>query len=442
MRRAARAALALLLLLVGAGAASAACDQCVTAGAGHAALALPPGTSLAGYGGLSRRLLLPDVLDRHPHAFWLKPSRGQRDPLGARALVLERDGVRVTWVALDLVAVDHAFTQALAARLGRGVGTLIVSASHTHSGPGGYIGSTIAGVLTMDRFDDRVHDAILSAAVAAVRAAEAARAPALVAVATVDGPPVIASRLGQALDHELTVLALRRPNGAHVAAVWNFGIHGTMLGGSNAELSADVVGAASQLVERRLGAPAMFVPGALGDVSPARRGAASLPEVAGELAEAVLEGWRDAAPLGRATLAVRTATVTLPAPRLSLRNCLGTWVPRALRVPLGDMFPRQTTLTAVSLGEVVWVVVPGELQTALGRRVKAAGRALFGEAFVAGVSNDYLGYFVTEADYDRPAYVTCASVYAADTGERLTERAVDLLYELRGRPRPGPRRAP
>ena len=117
-------------------------------------------------------------------------------------------------------------------------------------------------------------------------------------------------------------------------------------------------------------------------------------------------------------------------------------MPRALQLPLGNTFPREATLTAVALGDVAWVVVPGELQTELGRRVKVAGRALFGRAFVAGVSNDYLGYFVTAADYDRPAYVTCASVYAAETGEELAERAVDLLYELRGRPRPAGRPAP
>ena len=84
----ARLALALVVVLgLGAGAADASCDACVTAGAGRTAFALPPGTSLAGYGGFSRRLLLPDVLDLYPHAFWLKPSVGQRDPLAARALV-------------------------------------------------------------------------------------------------------------------------------------------------------------------------------------------------------------------------------------------------------------------------------------------------------------------------------------------------------------------
>jgi hypothetical protein len=441
-RAAAAAALALLLVRPGAGVAAPACDACVIAGAGRAVLAVPGGVPLGGYGGVARRLLLPDLLGRYPHAFWLQPSIGQRDPLAARALVLERDGTRVTWIVLDVVAVDQALTRAVRARLGPAAGTLIVSATHTHSGPGAYVRSTIAGLLTMDRFDAVVHEAIVTAAVEAVRMAEAARAPARVGIATVQGPPVIASRLGKSLDHELTVLALRRPEGAPVALVWNFGIHSTVLGASNLELSADVTGAASERVEKELGVPALFVAGALGDVSPSRHGPASLPAMGAELAAAVLEGWRAGTPLSRAGLTTRATTLALPAPRLSLRNCLGRWVPRALGVPLGDMFPREVELAAVALGDVAWVVVPGELQTALGRRVKLAGRELFGEAFVAGISNDYLGYFVTAADYDRTAYVTCASVYGPDTGDRLTDRAVELLYELHGRPRPAGTRTP
>jgi hypothetical protein len=438
--RIAGALVALLAVLVAPGAVRAACDDCVTAGAGHAILGVPPGTSLGGYGAFARRLLVPDVFGLYPHAFWLKPSLGERDPVAARALVLERDGTRVTWLALDLVAVDRSFTRTLAARLGAGVGTLLVSASHTHSGPVGYVDSTLAGILAMDRLDPVVREAILAAAETAVRRAEAARAPARVAFANVDGPEIVTSRLGKPLDHELIVLGVRRPDGAPVAVVWNFAVHGTMLGARNRQLSGDVIGLASQRVEKELGVPALFVPGALADVSPARHGADALAAFGAELAAAVVEGWRAATAPASASLVTRTAKMALPAPRLSLRNCLGDWVPRALTVPLGSMFPREATLTAVALGDVAWVSVPGELQTALGRRLKATGRQLFSEVFVAGLSNDYLGYLVTAADYDRQTYVACASVYAADTGERLAERAVELLYDLRGRPRsPTPR---
>jgi len=429
-------ALALLVLVAGIGSADGACDNCVVAGAGQAPLDVPSGTSLGGFGSFARRLLLPDVLARYPHAFWLKPSVGRRDAIAARALVLERDGQRVTWLTLDVVGIDRATMRAIGARLGNGAGTLLVSASHTHSGPGGYVDSALAGMVVMDRFDADVRRAVLTAAETAVRRADSARAPAHVALATVDGPRVITSRLGQPLDHSLVVLAVRRPDGAPVAALWNFGIHGTMLGPRNLALSGDVGGVASQLIEKQLAAPVLFVAGALGDVSPAQHGASALDAVAATLATAVVGGWRAAVPLARTTLTTRAVTLPLPSPRLSLRNCLGRWIPRALTLPLGGMFPSDATLTSVALGDLAWVAVPGELQTALGQRLKDEGRAVFRDVFVAGVTNDYIGYLLTPADYERPSYITCASVYGAGVGAQLTERAIDLLYELRGRPRP------
>ena len=146
-----RAAVALLPVLVllpsSAGARS---SPTLRAGAAVAELALPAGVPVAGYGSPARRLLVPDLLDRHPHAFWLRPSTGVRDPIMARALVLDTAAERLLWVAVDLVAADPALVgevRARAAAVGLAYSTVIVSASHTHSGPGAYIDSEVFGAL-------------------------------------------------------------------------------------------------------------------------------------------------------------------------------------------------------------------------------------------------------------------------------------------------------
>src|SRR5262249_46015075 len=111
VNRGARLALSLLAVLSAAPASAATpCPDCLEAGAARVALRLPAGLPPAGYGALARRLTIPDVLGRYPHAFWLKPSTGERDPLAVRALVLQTAGRRLAWVALDLLAVDAAFT--------------------------------------------------------------------------------------------------------------------------------------------------------------------------------------------------------------------------------------------------------------------------------------------------------------------------------------------
>lgn len=411
------------------------------AGAASVAMDVPAGTPLAGYGTFARRLWFPDVLGRHPHAFWFRPSTGTRDPVVARALVLESARARVAWVTVDLVAVDAAFTRDATARLvasGARPVTLVLSASHTHSGPGAFIDSAVMGWLTLDRADSTVRDVLLKAVVTAVRRADAAAAPATIAVASMTAPPVVRSRLARGLDHEVVVLKIATPAGAPVAVVWNFAIHGTMLSARNLEVSGDVTGAASAALERELGAPALFVNGAVADVSPARHGAAAVDEVGKALAATVREGWRTAVAAGGDRMDIRTKRVVLAPARLSVRHCAGGWAPGFLTIPLGDIFPNVADLVAISVGRVAWVAVPGELQTVLGEAIKKEGRALFGRAFVAGLSNDYLGYFVTAADYDRPHYVTCAAVFGRHAGDCLAEAAVELLYSLRGRPRPAP----
>jgi neutral ceramidase len=69
-------------------------------------------------------------------------SRGQHTRLFARAIVLERDGRKIALVATDLVHTTNGMLVEVAERLrDRGIGErdLIVSASHTHSGPSGYM---------------------------------------------------------------------------------------------------------------------------------------------------------------------------------------------------------------------------------------------------------------------------------------------------------------
>jgi hypothetical protein len=405
------------------------------AGAARVPLPVPPGTPLAGYGSVHRRLIVPDVFGLYPHAFWFKPADGSLDELAVRALVLYQGETRVTWLAADLIAVDQAFTRRLSERLvasGIRAGTLIVSASHTHSGPGAYLRSALFGVAAVDREDPTVRDAVVDTMIEAVRRAGSKARDARLAVATIEAPPVTRSRLGGDVDREVVVLKLTTTDGEPVAALWNYAIHGTMLGPRNRRLSGDVMGVASRAIEGALGVPALFVNGAVGDVSPLQHGEPAQESTGRALADAVRAAWAGATPEPAATppLVVRTARVRLPAPSVSVRHCVARWMPARVRVPLGRFLPDETELVAVSLGRAAWVTMPGEPVTALGREIKDAARQRWPHAFVAGLSNDYLGYFVRPDDYTRTGYVTCAAVYGPQAGTCLIDAALTLLDDL------------
>lgn len=439
MRRALRAASLLVLLLPLLPAETrAACAGCLRAGAARVPLAVPAGTPLAGYGDRARRLRVPDILGRHPHAFWFRPNEGALDPLAARALVLESGGQRLTWLSADLIAVDSAFTARVARALseaGLPPSSLIVSASHTHSGPGAFMESGFLGVVSVDRRDREVQETLVGSLVQAARRAEAAKVPARIGSASVTAPDLTIGRLGQAVDREIVVVKIVSDSGGPIASVWNYAIHGTMLPAFNLRFSGDVMGIASRELERLTGVPALFVNGAVGDVSPARHGEIEVEGVGRELAAAVRAGLDAASPVTPSPLVITTTRVALPSPTLSVRNCTASWVPRWLTVPLGAALPAATELMAGRLGDVAWVTVPGELQSRLGQAVKRAGRPELGRVLIAGVSNDYLGYFLTPADYRRVAYVACASLYGPEAGTHLTRAAASLIRTLAAPPK-------
>lgn len=425
----------LLLVVAHASTARAAgrCQDCVSAGAAAVDLKIPPGTPLAGYGSLARRLFVPDLFGRSPHAFWFKPHDGQMDPLRARAVVLEGSGRRLVWIAADLVAVDRALTAAVTARIGAGGlsgADVLISASHTHSGPGAFLHARLLGVVSVDQEDPEVRESVVAAMADAALEAYRARQPARIGAASRIGPDVTVGRIGLPVDRDLLVLRIESERGRPIAVLWNYAIHGTMLGPKNLKFSGDVVGLASGLVERAMGVPALFVNGTVADVSPRRHGLEPMRAVAQDLGRAVQALWREAQPGVHVPLRVRRMRVAMPPPVLSLRNCVGGWVPGGLTLPLGWTLPSDAELVAGMLGDTAWVAVPGELQSALGRGVKDLAGAPWRRAFVAGLSNDYLGYFVTPADYERRVYISCVSLYGPTGGERLAGAAAELLRHL------------
>lgn len=409
------------------------CPGGLRAGAGEADMTPPVGVPLAGYGGLGRRLLIPDLLDRYPYTFWFKPSRGVDLPIMARALVLECAEVRVLWMAVDLVGVDPRLVADLRSRLaadGLSYAALIVAASHTHSGPGGFARSRLFGFLALDRFVPEIADRLVQGMVRAARQAEFRKIPVRVGGGSGEASGIATSRLDLPLDSEVGVLKVMAADGAPVALLWNYAVHGTALGKENLRLSGDLMGVAAQRLERSLRVPALYTNGAVGDVSPARHGPEGAAALGEALAREVRAVWDRVTPEAESTLSVLVEPLKLPAPTLALRGCLGGWVPRSVTVSLGWALPERSELVGVAVGAHAWLTIPGELQTQLGQEVKAEGRRVFRSTFVVGLTNDYLGYFLTREAYRRVGYIECASFYGETAGEVVTERAKILLRRL------------
>jgi neutral ceramidase len=375
------------------------------------------------------------------------PCTGVHDRLRARVLVLAAGTERIALVSLDLGrAPTRTSMETIRARARKeaGVGHLFVVASHTHHGP----------VLEVDDWPtprtSYVRDLEVKLAGAIASAAKGLKA-ARIGVASKE---VVFNRNRQSkrddrpVDRQLLVLRVEDADGKPIAHAVNFAAHPTLHPAEMLKFSADYPGALAALVEKETGAPCLFLQGAAGDLS-ADRGALSTPEQFGEAvgkeALALARGIRCRA-LPEGSLKVREEDFTFR-PRLDLSNPL-------VRAALGKTFfpeliafyereykdgVRPRLSVALLDGRIGFAGVSGEFFC--GHALSLKRRARLEHLFFLGYCNDYQQYFPTIEAASEGGYGTAPPVSSAElgAGERMMDRALIHLYEMRGRlPAPPP----
>jgi neutral ceramidase len=370
------------------------------------------------------------------------PSVGVRDPLQARAVVLEAGKARLAIVSLDLGrAPARASMQVIRARLSREaqVQTVFLVASHTHHGP----------VIELDdwpradkpyvrRLEERLVDVVCQAA--------AALQPARLGVAAREVPlnrNRHSKRADKPIDRELIVVRLEDHHGTTIAHIVNFAAHATMTEAKLLEFSADYPGALAAGVERELGGCCLFLQGAAGDLSvnPSKR-----TDAAGfgrELAGSVIALSRTARCEAEqvAGLVSREHDFTF-GKRFDLSNnpLLRAAYSLAFFPAIVDFYEREYRegvrphlTTALVDGRIGLVGVSGEFFADHALHLKR--RARLEHLLFLGYCNDYQQYFPTiqavgEGGYGADTTVSPAEIGA---GERMMDRALTDLLEMQGK---------
>ncbi len=290
------------------------------AGAAEVLFTLPARATLAGWGQFPRRLTYPAFAGLGVPGRWSLRLMGPGEPgapprvpmfsaparrgqaLGARALVLapeEGAALPLAIVRLDLVEGSLELSAAILDRvrdLGFTAATLLVAATHTHSGPGGFHRARLAQVAGTDHFDREIFEAIAGAAASALRQASSAAEPARIALVAsrdrgADGRPILARnrrRDPDDVDDRVTGFRLeRRADGRVLALLVNYAVHPVFRRGSYFAFDRDLPGAvedalAARLPDRPL---VLFVNGAEGDVN--FQPADDMEDLAGRFADRV-----------------------------------------------------------------------------------------------------------------------------------------------------------
>ncbi len=363
------------------------------------------------------------------------PAIGVLDALSCRAAVCSgtAGGGPLVLVSLDLLCVAEPWVARLRRRIALAAGcdtaAVLVAATHTHAGPAvfGSGGDTTAALAA---YEAGVADAVVKAA----SEASARREPVELRFGRCPVPGVAASRRRPAddLGDEVAVLAAVSAQGRCAGAVASFACHPTVLPPQNRAFSRDLFGVAVDRAEQLLGAPVLLFNGAAADVSTRFTRGAQTPEemrrlgvqLGTAIARAVSAGEEIAPlPLAAAEERVPLEFTALPAREEAERLVAETTAAyraakaagrceaelrqarAAAEAALGQLYlataggagalplgiARDAPLQALQLGECSIVGVPGELFSALGRRIsEARGK----HVLLVGYANGYVGYLL------------------------------------------------
>jgi len=371
-----------------------------------------------------------------------KPAEGKVQDLFAKALALEDDtGGRFVFVTMDLIGVPQSLHHAVADRAEKEFklpkSSLLINASHTHSGP------SLRGSPTTEKDleNPKIRDSyeytraledkivgIIGRALSEMQSARLTWGHARCGFAMnrrrdyslPEGHPnaKLAPNPDGPVDHDVPTLRVEAPDGTLRAALFGYACHNTCLGFYN--YCGDYAGYAQEyLQEHRPGFVAMFLMGCAGDQNPYPRRSDVVPGVTD--LELCQQHGRSLAN------AVEMALATNPRPvRGPVRAAYDEVILDYADAKRGSHpYPVQVVkfgndVTLVALGSET--VVDYSLRL---KRELAGGAAVW----VAGYSNDYTGYVPSLRVLKEGGYEAAAG-WAESVEDRIITKAHDLLKKL------------
>ena len=414
----------------------------------------------------------------------IRLAEGTHDDLHAKAIVFEQEGAKAALVALDLVTVGRPTVEEarrlIAKNTGVPPGAVMISATHSHTGPllNGLSERNAVYGGDMDIAKNYTHS--LAGKIAeAVQRAEAALVPAKLSAAVgredslpfnrryfmKDGSvgwnpgklnPNIVKPAGP-IDPAVPVVYAETADGKPIATYVNFAMHLDTVSGM--QFSADFPFTLAKILGQ-VKSPDMltlFTIGCAGDINHVNFGIKDPQKGHGEaarigtvLAGEVLKTYTRLAPVESTAPRARHEIVKLPLPPLAegdvekaraFATRIGSkndpkflekvWAFTVLDVYGRNGKPLEVEVQVIALGrDLAWVSLPGEIFVELGLAIKEASP--FKHTIIAELANGSVGYIPTKRAYAEGNYEPISARCAAGSGEMLVEAALRMLKQLHG----------
>ncbi len=385
------------------------------AGTGKVDISPPPGIPLAGYG--ARNIPVK------------KYNQGVHDHIYARALILDDGQTRVGLVLADaLLILDEIRLEMIEKVQDLDLDLLILSATHTHSGMGGYVDVKIMEIAVLGPYDPQARDIFMNGIEKALRQAAADMQPAKLGSTIADAPLVTSNRRhkGAVTDPDMGVIRIDDLAGEPLAFILNFAIHPTLMPPSNLLISGDVTGRTETTIEERYpNAVAMFYNSGMGDQQPdvdwAEASWEQVNRIGDTMAEHALQISSDIQTTDQVSLTTYSHTFEMP--EVYLRPALSCWFGlNPLVKKMGQPLMRDTgEIAGLAINDDTMLLAnPAEITYDIERHLSDTWPDK--KVFILTHSNDYYGYIVTPEDYETGGYETCMNFYGKDFGPLLEKQ--------------------
>lgn len=339
------------------------------------------------------------------------------DDLNVRAIVVDDGANQAAFVACELIGISAALWERIAERLVRETAiprdNILLSSVHTHAAPAlGTYNEPAEGEAARKRAEyvQKVEDAVS----AAVRGAKASLQPAKVGFGTgkanvsmnrrarnADGGWMLGNNPEGVSDKTVIVIKFETLSGEPIAIWSNYGVHGTVLGPANMQISSDLPGATSRVVEKRYGEKVVspWTSGAAGDQDPIYRtgtdfrNVAALGQLLGEEVIRVADGIKTSS---RGRIRGMQTVVTCP----GKRTVQAPGPDREYKFEDADPVPIRLSLLVVN--DIAFAGVSGEVLTNISLRLKK--ESPFNRTVMVTHTNGSSGYLPDDAAYDQVSY--------------------------------------
>ena len=399
---------------------------------------------LGGYGSSERREWL-NFFTKKPFWRMFRPNKGSLDSIRSKVMLVHRQDTKqkLLFISLDVIGVTKEMHRDLMAKLtvlGFSPETVIISGTHTHSGPGALANNPVWEIMAMDRFQPNFYNHFLDQIIESVKEAINNQENSELYTLTFPTENLVRNRRGgtRPLYPDANLILVKSIDGNWKGGMINFAVHGTAHGPTNLMFSADVPGAIEKsmqdllnekngLVRLQQEAKFLFINGAEGDVAP--RG--NYIDLGKSFATQAGNNWEKMKVLHPEWQVIQKE-VDLGKPKIALSKCVEQkWIPKNINVGIKRWISSKTIIGQVHFQDLWFLTWPGEATTELGIKLREDAKMNGAEdTWVLGLSNDHLAYFVTPEEFETGGYEACTNFFGAQGGIKILEAHKKLSQDL------------